>query len=217
LTNTAQEVDQGYPDNDQLTIDAHGEPHLKRYQRPPVSPTALALAAAVQERMPERSVLGMLHRAVCRTNCTRHFGPRSGREPGLERPQERYILTTFAYGCNLGPRQAARHMPGQIDAQQFAYINRRHIDSRTLMAAMTDIINHTHRGRLPALWGDDKVVGAVDVQQYCRDHGWRWHLGVKADPGDGDGGDVAVAGVYRAVGDAAGMAHPAGGCPQARL
>jgi hypothetical protein len=122
LTNTAQEVDQGYPANDQLTIDAHGEPHLKRYQRPPASPTALALAAAVQERMPERSVLGMLHRAVCRTNCTRHFGPRSGREPGLERPQERYILTTFAYGCNLGPRQAARHMPGQIDAQQFAYI-----------------------------------------------------------------------------------------------
>jgi len=46
LTTTAQEVDQGYPDNDQLTIDAHGEPHLKRYQRPPVSPTALALAAS---------------------------------------------------------------------------------------------------------------------------------------------------------------------------
>jgi hypothetical protein len=21
----------------------------------------------------------------------------------------------------------------------------------------------------------------VDVQQYCRDHGWRWHLGVKSD------------------------------------
>jgi hypothetical protein len=30
------------------------------------------------------------------------------------------------------------------------------------------------------LYGDAEFR-AVDVQQYCRDHGWRWHLGVKSD------------------------------------
>jgi TnpA family transposase len=160
LTTTAQEVDQGYPDNDQLTIDAHGEPHLKRYQRQQPTPTARALEEALLERMPERSLLHIVHRAVCRSGCTRHFGPFSGNDPKLDRPQERYILTAFTYGCNLGPRQAARHMQGQISASLLSYINRRHIRSRTLVAALADLVNQMRRGRLATLWGNEQVVGA---------------------------------------------------------
>jgi hypothetical protein len=44
------------------------------------------------------------------TSWPRHFGPLSGSEPKLADPIQRYILTVFAYGCNPGPTQAARHM-----------------------------------------------------------------------------------------------------------
>ena len=39
---------------------------------------------------------------------TRHFGPLSGHDAKVDQPRERYVLTVFCYGCNLGPTQTAR-------------------------------------------------------------------------------------------------------------
>ncbi|MEA2732884.1 MAG: hypothetical protein QOF70_7359, partial [Acetobacteraceae bacterium] len=33
---------------------------------------------------------------------TRHFGPLSGSDPKIGKAAERYLLTIFAMGCNLG-------------------------------------------------------------------------------------------------------------------
>ena len=53
----------------------------------------------------------------------------------------RYILTTFEYGCGLGPTQASRHLDVPIPEHVLRFINRRHISVEDLRAACTDLIN----------------------------------------------------------------------------
>jgi hypothetical protein len=58
--------------------------------------------------MPERSLLDILAIVNFWTQWARHFGPLSGSAPKLADLVQRYILTAFTFGCNLGPAQAAR-------------------------------------------------------------------------------------------------------------
>ena len=47
---------------------------------------------------------------------TRFFGPISGHDAKLDDPISRYLLTTFCYGCQLGPTQTARSL-GKLSGQ----------------------------------------------------------------------------------------------------
>jgi hypothetical protein len=106
------------------------------------------LEAAVLSRMPERNLLDVLANVDYYTRWTRHFGPLSGSDPKLDRATERYLLTTFAHGCNLGPMQAARHMRGAVSAHTLSFVNRRHVNASKLNAASRDIINlYARRGK----------------------------------------------------------------------
>jgi hypothetical protein len=87
------------------------------------------------------------------TSWNRHFGPLSGSDPKIENPGERYILTTFTYGCNLGPAQASRHLRGAVTPHMLSFINRRHANANKLNAALKDIINRYHLFDLPKVWG----------------------------------------------------------------
>jgi hypothetical protein len=62
--------------------------------------------------MPERTLLGILARTGHWPQWWRRFGPASGSDPKLAVAFFRYVLTTFTYGSNLGPAQAARHIAG---------------------------------------------------------------------------------------------------------
>ena len=91
--------------------------------------------------MPERNILDMLANVSSWTQCFRHLGPLSGSEPKLADPVQRYILTVFAYGCNLGPTEAARHMQGLASAHELSFTNRRHVSVAQLEAAIKDLVN----------------------------------------------------------------------------
>ena len=149
LAETAQKVDDAYPDNRQVVINDSGEPVLKKPPRHELSLQAKALREAVEERFSERNLIEILRNVDYWTNFTRHFGPLSGSDPKLERAIERYLLTTFAYGCNLGPIQAARHMRGVVTARELSFVNRRHVNADKLNAALTDIINRYNILNLP--------------------------------------------------------------------
>jgi hypothetical protein len=58
----------------------------------------------------------------------------------LENPRERYLITTFCYGCNLGPTQTARSIKG-LDRRQVSFVNQRHITEESLNQAITRVIN----------------------------------------------------------------------------
>ena len=90
----------------------------------------------------------------------RHFGPLSGADPKLERATERYILTAFTYGCNLGPAAVARHLRGLGTSHELSFVNRRHVDACRLNAAMVDIINEYAGFPLPRFWGEGAAAAA---------------------------------------------------------
>ncbi|MEG3845405.1 Tn3 family transposase [Microcoleus sp. herbarium19] len=160
LIDTATSVDAGAPDNRAVVINELGEPVLKRPKSSELSSSVKALESAIAERMPERNLIDVLRNVDYWTNFTRHFGPISGSDPKLERATERYLLTTFAYGCNLGPTQAARHMRGIVTPRVLSFVNRRHVSGEKLNAALTDVINRYNVLNLPKLWGDGSAAAA---------------------------------------------------------
>lgn len=160
LANVAAEVDAGFPDNKALGLNQSGMPILKRSTPRESKASARALEAALLQRMDERNVIDVLCNVAHWTRWNRHFGPLSGSDPKIENPGERYILTTFTYGCNLGPAQASRHLRGAVTPHMLSFINRRHANTNKLNAALKDIINHYHAFELPKLWGSGKSAAA---------------------------------------------------------
>jgi TnpA family transposase len=153
LTQVAAEVDDGFPGNTELMFDAVGSPRLKQIPRQFEPEGLVAFETEVHNRMDERHLLDILKNGVCWTSYTRHFGPPSGANPKLPNAEQRYILTVFGYGCNLGPGQTARHTPDIASAGALRRINAQHIDVHKLEAASTDLINAYNRFTLPRLWG----------------------------------------------------------------
>jgi hypothetical protein len=160
LTRVAESVDKICSDGKQFTINKNGEPVLKRVLSLGEPNEVEELEAKIRALMPERSVLDILCNVEHWLNWTRHFGPISGSEPKLKQPAERYIFTTFGYGCNLGPNQTARHSRGVVTSHMISYTNRRHISTSKIEAAIRDIINAFNRFSLPSIWGTGKKAAA---------------------------------------------------------
>ncbi len=160
LIERSAEVDTKLQGSDQLSFDKDGEPVLKKVPAAPIPKETDAFAAALDEHMPERTVLDVLCNVEHWLNWTRHLGPLSGAEPKIAEAAERYILTTFAYGCNLGPTQTARHVRGHTTYHQLSYTNQRHVSADTLQRAIRDIINAFHRLDLPKCWGTGEKAAA---------------------------------------------------------
>ena len=146
-------------------ITEKGEPALRKLPRK-TPPKGLAkLEAAVQERMKEVHLLDMLCRTDQRVNWSSHFGPLSGADPKMKDARAHHILTVFAYATNLGPYQLARHLRGEVDGETLAKLNRRHVTTEKLEAALRDVINRFNRCTLPGCWGTGKRA-AADGTQY---------------------------------------------------
>ncbi len=103
-----------------------------------------------------------MHNVEHWTKWSRHFGPLSGANSKLD--HERYVLTAFTYGCNLGPTQMARHLRGRTTAHQLSVANHRHVTADRLDRALRDIINRYGGCGLPRLWGKEKVAAADGTQ-----------------------------------------------------
>lgn len=166
LTDAAETLDKKFPScRGDVTINADGEPVLKRTVARDIPASAIALQEAITQRMPARHLLDILANIEHWIQFTRHFGPLSGNEAKLRQPAERYLMTIFAMGCNLGPTQAARHLAGGITPHMLSYVNRRHLSQDKLETAQREMTELYLQLDLPKLWGDGKTV-AADGTQY---------------------------------------------------
>lgn len=166
LEETAQRVDQAFPEHaGDVVIGSNGEPTLRKVMARDVPASAVALQATIESRNPTRNLLDILANIEHWTGFTRHFGSLSGDDPKLKQARERYLLTVFAMGCNLGPTQAARHLSNGVTPHQLSYANQRHISLDQLDNACRDLTELYLRLDLPKLWGDGKKV-AADGTQY---------------------------------------------------
>ncbi len=170
LTDLAQQVDEGFPENSDLSFDKDGKPHLKRTVKQPLPEGTKALREAIKERMPERHLLDILKHVHYWVNYTAHFGPPSGSEPKLADTVSRYLMTIFGYGCDLGPAQLARHARGLVTLRMLKRINDQHINTTKLEVATRDIINEYARFQLPFYWGRGKAVITDGTQFELREN-----------------------------------------------
>jgi TnpA family transposase len=151
-----------------LDQDSMGFMRLAKDGRPIVTPThavttpesAMDLEKQMMAHMPERSVLAAIANSENWTQWSRHFGLPSRLGPQIKDAPHRYVLATFAYGCGLGPTEAARHLSGTVSADQLSFVDRRHIDIADLRAASADLINLYARFELPQQWGTGDAAAA---------------------------------------------------------
>jgi len=161
LTVAAATADAGYPDNEGLVIDPEtGIPSLKAHRSEGQRVSAKTLEQAIKARMPERSLLGIISRTAYWVKWRRRFGPASGIEPKLKDPFGRYVITTFVKGTNMGPYEAARHIPG-VSGHELSLAANRHFSIPTLNEAIADLVNAHARLDISQAWGDGSTV-AVD-------------------------------------------------------
>jgi TnpA family transposase len=162
LEAAAKTVDDGFPDNEYLQIE-QGEPVLKRLRRKPEPAGRRKLEQLLADRMTEVGIVDVLSDTEHWLNWTRHFGPISGHDTKLDNPCERYLITTFCYGCDLGPTQTARSING-LDRRQVSFINQRHVTEETLNQAITTVINTYAQLPLQRVWGSGKSASADGTQ-----------------------------------------------------
>ncbi|SDR61289.1 Tn3 family transposase [Paraburkholderia tuberum] len=166
LTDACHKLDTELPHKrEHVVIDRHGEPILRKTVAKEIPASAIALQERLNTRLPTRNMLDILANIEHWTHFTRHFGPLSGSDPQIRKAAERYLLTIFAMGCNLGPTQAARHLDSDVTAHMLSFVNRRHMSLDKLETAQRELIELYLRLDLPKHWGDGKTV-AADGTQY---------------------------------------------------
>lgn len=158
LDNIAKQTDASFPTNESVQI-INGEPILKRLKSRPHSKQWKELEKLIAKHMPSINILDALADTENWLNWTRFFRPLSGYDGKIDRPRERYVVTSFAYGSYLGPSQTAKAIK-IFDRRQLYWINQRHITQDNLYAATVEIINAYNQFLLPKLWGSGKHVSA---------------------------------------------------------
>jgi hypothetical protein len=160
LRNAAAAADAGYPDNEGLVIDPEtGIPSLKAHRADGQRPSAKRLEQEIKARMPERSLMGIVARTAYWVEWWRRFGPPSGNEHKLTDPLGRYVIVTFVKGTNMGPYEAARHIPG-VSGHELSYVANRHFSIVLLNEAVADLVNAHARLDISQAWGDGTAVAA---------------------------------------------------------
>lgn len=152
LTDKAATIDKRYPKIKELVIDENGVPTLKK--RPKDKKIASSkLQEIIEARMPKRKLLDILVSMQNSFGWASVFGPMSGSEPKIADAIEHYILTTFAYGTGMGPKQTSDHLQKNISAHMLSWVNRRHVTAVMQHKAMIKLINPYMRYDLTKRWG----------------------------------------------------------------
>ncbi len=165
LEERGRATDQGFPDNRYLRFEK-GEPVLTPVEAVPDPEGLEHSLSLIKDRLEPIEILDAFADTEHWLNWTRHFGPISGLETKLKRARERYLLTVFCYGCNLGPVQTARSVRG-VNRFQLAFVNQRHITEQFLNEAITTIVNAYVQFPLQSLWGAGEAASA---------DGMKWNL-----------------------------------------
>lgn len=164
LVRAGKKVDKSYNKNGDFEIDKNGIPILKKIKAKRMPLSAKRLEQIIISRMPERNILDILVNVSHWTDFTRHFGPQSGNLPKIANDVENYLIATFAYGCNMGPTQASRHLDNRISPHSISFANKKHINAKKLENALKDTINNYNLFELPKLWGSQNTAIADGTQ-----------------------------------------------------
>lgn len=158
LNNIIIKTDKSFPYNQYLKIEK-GIPTLAKSEKKKYPEQLKLIESLISERLKPINILDVIADTEYWLNWTKYFNSISGHDSKIENPVERYLITSFCYGCNLGPTQTSRSLEG-INRKQVAWINNRHITEEKIELAIKDIINAYNCFVLPKFWGSGKRVSA---------------------------------------------------------
>lgn len=154
LRETAQKVDDNYPNNDYLTIE-EGLPVLKKTSKKKEPPNFEKIKHMIMKEMPVISIVDAIIEVENWLNLSIHFKPISGYEHKIEDYPSRFVTTSIAYGCNMGPTQAERSLL-KFSRKQIAWLFNHHATETRLLKVLSIVINKYNLFDLPKHWGTNE-------------------------------------------------------------
>ena len=158
LEQVATATDVSFPAHETLRIE-NQQPVLSRLEKKAPPSSLKALEALIAQRIEPVGILDVIADTERWLGWTKHFGPLSGHDTKIGNPRERYVTTSFCYGCGLGPTQTSKSLQ-DIDRRQLAWINQRHVIEEKLDETITEITNAYNLFALPKQWGSGKSASA---------------------------------------------------------
>ena len=107
--------------------------------------------------MPLTDIISVLTGVENWLGISRHLKPLSGYESKIDDYDLRFIATSFAYGCNVGPVQAERCLK-KYSRKQIAWLFNHHITELRLNKISEVIINAYKQFELPYIWDNGESV-----------------------------------------------------------
>lgn len=164
------DIDIRYSEQVSFYFGTDGKPHLRKADSGSVSSSEYAqMQEHLKNRMPDRHLLDLLAHVHHWHPYTRHFSPPSGIDPKIQNRISLYLLTIFCYGCNLGPTQTVHHLrktgDATISTRILGRLNKQHITTEKLDAALRDIVNEYARFPLINHWGN-RHLSVTDGTHY---------------------------------------------------
>ncbi|HHX8417257.1 TPA: Tn3 family transposase [Legionella pneumophila] len=155
----AKITDGGFLANEYLSIEK-GEPVLKRALTKKEDKAITSFVEQVSSRIPLTNIVDVFVDIEQWLGISKTFKPLSGHEAKIKDYDMRFVATSFAYGCNVGPVQAERCLQ-KYTRKQIAWLFNHHITDYRLSKATEKVINAYNQFELPKSWGTGET-GSVD-------------------------------------------------------
>ncbi len=154
---TAFHVDERYNENHLLSIE-NGLPILKKSKSNSTLDTQIKnLGDKIDERMPKITIIDVILDVDHWLHLSDQFKPLSGFDSKIEEHTQRFAVTSFSYGCNVGPTETERSFP-KFSRKQIAWPFNHYLTERRLDQLSGNVINSYNQFELPLHWGSGKSV-----------------------------------------------------------
>ena len=160
-----EKVNRNFVDNEYLNI-IDGEPVLKRDLSKKVSQQQENFLNLVASKMPLTDIVSVITDVEIWLGISRYLKPLSGYESKIDDYDLRFVATSFAYGCNIGPVQAERCLK-KYSRKQIAWIFNHHITEMRLNKISEVIIRAYKQFELPYIWVMEKALLLMELIGIC--------------------------------------------------
>ncbi|WP_072726564.1 DUF4158 domain-containing protein [Tepidibacter thalassicus] len=123
-------ADNSFPENQYLKI-KNGVPILSKIKKKDEPKDLKVIQNLIAENLETVNILDILSDTEKWIQWTNQFGSISGFDSKIKDKIEKYLMTTFCYGCNLGPSQTSKSLQ-EISRKQLSWINKRHVTEEKL-------------------------------------------------------------------------------------
>lgn len=151
LQQTTKKVDENYQKNQYLVIE-NKLPILKKLPKKKDHPELEKIRQLIVGEMPIKSIVEVIIDVEHWLKLSVYFKPLSGYDHKISDYSSRFVVTTFSYGCNVGPTQTERSIV-KYTRKQVAWLFNHHVNEQKLLKTIKMVVKNYNTFDLPKHWG----------------------------------------------------------------